>query len=306
MMLKIWRDTMTTIFKKPRQLIRIIRGSDTQDGAGVQLTRFIPSHSLPLLDPFLLLDSFRSNNPQDYIAGFPPHPHRGFETVTYLLAGRVRHRDSAGHSGVVEAGGVQWMTAGRGIEHSEMPEQEQGLLEGFQLWVNLPAAQKMATPCYQEFAPQEIPLEPHENGTRIRVIAGQTACGTRGAVNGISVQPLYLDIALPAGETYQERLASGHNAFIYLISGSLTIAGDKTQNNRIEPRQLGVLSDGDSVVIEANQASRLLLLAGRPIGEPVVRHGPFVMNSTEQIEQAYRDYQAGLFGRLDETPDAVA
>jgi redox-sensitive bicupin YhaK (pirin superfamily) len=306
MILKIWRDAVTTIFKKPRQLIRIIRGSDTQDGAGVQLTRFIPSHSLPLLDPFLLLDSFRSDNPQDYIAGFPPHPHRGFEAVTYLLAGRVRHRDSAGHSGVVEAGGVQWMTAGRGIEHSEMPEQEQGLLEGFQLWVNLPAAQKMAIPRYQEFAPQEIPLEQHENGTRIRIIAGQTTRGTRGAVNGISVQPLYLDIALPAGETYQERLANGHNAFIYLISGSLTIAGDKTQNNRIEPRQLRVLSDGDSVIIEANQASRLLLLAGRPIGEPVVRHGPFVMNSTEQIEQAYRDYQAGLFGRLDETPDAVA
>lgn len=297
---------MRNMINHPRRVTEIIAGAETQDGAGVRLTRVLPARRVPMLDPFLLLDVFHSDNPKDYIAGFPPHPHRGFETVTYLLAGRVRHRDSAGHSGVVEAGGVQWMTAGRGIEHSEMPEQEDGLLKGFQLWVNLPAAQKMAKPRYQELEPAEIPEEVLENGARVRVIAGRTARGTQGAVTQIAADPTYLDVSLPMGARYEESIRSSHNAFIYLISGAVRILGAETREYNIVSGQLAVLQEGDGVQIEAEQESRFLLVAGRPMNEPVVRHGPFVMNTAEEIEQAYSDYSAGLFGQVEDEHHAVA
>lgn len=297
---------MRNMINHPRRVTEIIAGAETQDGAGVRLTRVLPARRVPMLDPFLLLDVFHSDNPKDYIAGFPPHPHRGFETVTYLLAGRVRHRDSAGHSGVVEAGGVQWMTAGRGIEHSEMPEQEDGLLKGFQLWVNLPAAQKMAKPRYQELEPAEIPEEVLENGARVRVIAGRTARGTQGAVTQIAADPTYLDVSLPMGARHEESIRSSHNAFIYLISGAVRILGAETREYNIVSGQLAVLQEGDGVQIEAEQESRFLLVAGRPMNEPVVRHGPFVMNTAEEIEQAYSDYSAGLFGQVEDEHHAVA
>jgi len=281
-----------------RGLQRIIAGSDTHDGAGVRLTRLLPAHGLPQLDPFLLLDRFSSDKPDEYIGGFPPHPHRGFETVTYLFAGRMRHRDSAGHSGVIEAGGVQWMSAASGIEHSEMPEQQDGLLAGFQLWVNLPAARKMDPPRYQELEPGQIPQEHHDNGVTVRVVAGRTARGTVGAVSEVAVQPLYLDVSLPAGADYSEQVPIGHNGFIYLESGVVDVLGDGGRVQTLQAGQLGVLAAGDGVSIHAARASRLLLIAGRPIGEPVVRHGPFVMNSSDEIAQAYRDYQDGRFGHV--------
>jgi len=194
---------MNTHPAKLRKLAAIISGSDTQDGAGVSLTRLLPAPGLALLDPFLLLDRFSSDDPDDYIAGFPPHPHRGFETVSYLFAGRMQHRDSAGHAGIIKAGGVQWMSAASGIQHAEMPQQQDGLLAGFQLWVNLPTAHKMDPPRYQEFEPEQIPLERHDNGVLLRVIAGQTRHGTAGAVTEVAVQPLYLDASLPAGADYR-------------------------------------------------------------------------------------------------------
>jgi redox-sensitive bicupin YhaK (pirin superfamily) len=289
---------MHELFENPRSINNLVVGTATQDGAGVQLTRLIATSGLPMLDPFLLLDVFCSNNPNDYIAGFPPHPHRGFETVTYLLAGCVRHRDSASHSGIVKAGGVQWMTAGRGVQHSEMPEQEEGLLEGFQLWVNLPAAHKMDKPRYQELEPNEIPEEIHENGTQVRVIAGRTVRGTEGAVTDISVSPLYLDVQLPAGTVYQEIIPLGHNAFIYQIAGESKIVNNHAEATNIPDKHLAVLGEGNGVIIEAISDSRFLLIAGKPIGEPVARHGPFVMNTTEEIEQAYQDYRSGLFGEI--------
>lgn len=297
---------MRNEIKNPRRVTEIVTGADTQDGAGVRLTRVIPAGRLPMLDPFLLLDVFHSDIPSDYIAGFPPHPHRGFETVTYLLAGRVRHRDSAGHSGVVKAGGVQWMTAGRGIEHSEMPEQEDGLLQGFQLWINLPAAQKMVKPRYQELEPDEIPEELQDNGARVRVIAGKTAQGTQGAVSQIAAEPTFFDVSLPAGTQYREIIPSGHNAFIYLISGAVQIVDRKGKGYHIASGRLAVLQGGDGVQVEADEESRFLLVAGRPMNEPIARHGPFVMNTAEEIEQAYRDYNDGLFGQVEEQHHAVA
>ena len=282
-----------------RDVVQVFHGQETSDGAGVRLTRLIATHELPQLDPFLLLDAFRSDDPDDYIAGFPPHPHRGFETVTYLLAGRFRHRDSAGHEGVIEAGGVQWMTAGLGIEHSEMPEQEQGLLYGFQLWVNLPAAKKMAAPRYQEFGREAIPVETREGGQQLRVIAGKTSRGTAGPVTDIAAQPLYLDVSLPAGSAFEEAIAPGHNAFIYLIEGELSVHGDG--GSRVLGReQLAILGDGGQLKADTQTDSRFLLIAGQPFGEPIARHGPFVMNSEAEILQAYADYRDGRFGHISE------
>lgn len=277
-----------------RRVERIINGRETSDGAGVRLRRIIGSPELEMLDPFLMLDAFRSDDPDDYIAGFPPHPHRGFETVTYLLAGTLQHRDSAGHEGVLRAGGVQWMTAGSGIEHSEMPQQENGLLSGFQLWVNLPASQKMEPPRYQEFEPEQIPLERHDNGTQIRVIAGTTAAGTSGPVTEVAAQPLYFDITLPAGERFNQTLPSGHNAFVYVIEGALEIA-----DTPVPAGSLAVLGEGERLSLQAAPGqARLLLVAGKPFGEPVARSGPFVMNTREEIQQAYDDYRSGRFGRV--------
>jgi redox-sensitive bicupin YhaK (pirin superfamily) len=283
-----------------RDVAALVRGRETSDGAGVRLRRLIGGPELEMFDPFLMLDAFRSDDPDDYIAGFPPHPHRGFETVTYLLAGRMRHRDSAGHQGVLRSGGVQWMTAGCGIEHSEMPEQENGLMSGFQLWVNLPAEQKMSPPRYQEFDPEQIPLEGHHDGGVIAVIAGTTDLGTEGPVRQIAARPIYLDVTLPVGAKLRQAIPRGHSAFIYMIEGVLTVEGESGE--RIVPAEtLAVLGDGDGVHTRAGEGRcRFLLVAGKPFGEPVARSGPFVMNSEAEIRQAYADYRDGLFGRVEE------
>ncbi len=277
-----------------RSVKAVVRGQATSDGAGVSLVRLFPSHELDMLDPFLLLDAFSSNDPDDYIAGFPPHPHRGFETVTYLLAGNMRHRDSAGHEGVIRSGGVQWMTAGSGIEHSEMPEQVEGEMSGFQLWVNLPAAQKMNPPRYQEFEPQQIPVETLADGTVIRVIAGTTANGTEGAVTQIAAQPIYFDVTVPPGASFHQPLPPSHNAFVKMIEGRLAI-----DCNDLLSGSLAVLGEGDQLEANAREeGARFLLIAGKPFNEPVARSGPFVMNTDAEIRQAYADYRDGKFGHV--------
>lgn len=277
-----------------RHVARVIRGRPATDGAGVELTRVIGQPDLPMLDPFLLLDAFRSDNPDDYIAGFPPHPHRGFETVTYLLAGRMRHKDNAGHEGVIAPGGIQWMTAGSGIVHSEMPEQQDGLLEGFQLWINLPAAHKLDPPRYQEFSSEQIPLETRADGVTVSVITGTTSLQTRGPVTQPLTEPLYLDVQVPAGVHFTEALPEQHNAFIYVIEGQARLAGPAGDSVELTRDELGILAHGTSVNIQAgSDALRFLLLAGKPLNEPVVRGGPFVMNTRAEIEQAQADYADG-------------
>mgnify|MGYP001814743351 CR=1 FL=1 len=279
-----------------RKVSRVIRGRPATDGAGVELTRVIGQPDLPMLDPFLLLDAFRSDRPGDYIAGFPPHPHRGFETVTYLLAGRMRHKDNAGHEGVIEPGGIQWMTAGRGIVHSEMPEQEQGLLEGFQLWVNLPAEHKMDAPSYQEHAANRIPEEQRRDGARVRVIAGRSSEGTRGPVVQPLTEPLYLDVDLPAGAAFSEALPARHNGFLYVVSGNVLAEDVEGHAIRLARDDLAVLSHGEQVSVHAGDSNaRFLLVAGRPLNEPVARGGPFVMNKQAEIRQAFADFEAGRF-----------
>ncbi len=280
-----------------RTVLKIIPGMATSDGAGVSLTRYIGSMQLDHLDPFLMLDFFESDNPDDYIAGFPAHPHRGFETVTYLLAGRMRHEDSAGHGGVIEPGGIQWMSAGRGIIHSEMPEQEHGRLAGFQLWVNLPGRLKMSPPDYREFPADDIPEEIRDDGVKIRVITGATSGGTQGPVANVVTQPLYLDVSMPPGSEFIESLRPDQSAFVFVINGTITIGGRETQNSRtVSSRQLAVLGPGKQVnVLADDHACRFLLVAGDPIGEPISRHGPFVMNTHEEIIQAVHDFNAGKF-----------
>lgn len=273
-----------------RELRQIVNGDQVSDGAGVQLKRVIGSPQLNMLDPFLMFDAFGSDRPQEYLAGFPPHPHRGFETVTYMLAGKMRHEDSAGNQGVIETGGVQWMTAGRGIIHSEMPEQEQGLLAGFQLWVNLPAAEKMSEPRYQERTAEEIPVESHDNGIRIKVVAGQTDKGTKGVIDNPYVNPLYLHVTLAAERSFEQHVADGDNSFIYVIDGQITI-GDKQRP--LKAGQLGVLEQGEVVRLSTEKGSEFLLVSGQPLKEPVARGGPFVMNTREQVEQAFADYREG-------------
>jgi len=274
-----------------------VTGLPTTDGAGVRLTRVIGQPALPMLDPFLLLDAFRSDRPEDYLAGFPPHPHRGFETVTYLLAGRLRHKDSTGHEGVIEAGGIQWMTAGKGIVHSEMPEQEDGLLEGFQLWVNLPAEHKLDPPAYQEYPASRIPRESRDAGVEVRVIAGTTSHGTAGPVVQPLTEPLYLDVRLPAGQEFVETLPESHNAFVYVIEGAAGAVHENGQPFRLVRDQLGVLGSGEVVRMQAAaEGARFLLVAGKPLSEPVARHGPFVMNTREEIQQAIEDYEHGRLG----------
>jgi len=277
----------------PRELAMLTPGIPTSDGAGVRLTRIIGSPDLNMLDPFLLLDCFESDNPDDYIAGFPDHPHRGFETVTYLLAGRMRHKDNAGHEGVIEPGGVQWMTAGRGIVHSEMPEQENGLLKGFQLWVNLPAAEKMTPPGYQEFDASQIPEETLEHGGTVTVIAGKTDRGTVGPAHRPSTDPLYFDVELPSGGSFEQFIPPSHHAAIYTVDGSVQIG---EHQNPIPSGTLGVLSDGDHVRVSTdNERVRFLLIAGRRLDEPVARGGPFVMNTKQEVMQAFSDYQNNRF-----------
>ncbi|WP_420592144.1 pirin family protein [Bacterioplanoides sp.] len=283
---------MTTSYSDgSRQLQHIVNGMAASDGDGVRLTRIIGSPQLNMFDPFLLLDTFESDNPDDYIGGFPTHPHRGFETVTYLLNGRMRHKDSAGHEGVIEPGGVQWMTAGKGILHSEMPEQENGLLKGFQLWVNLPASAKMTEPKYQEFPPRSTPLEQREDGSLVRVISGTTALGTSGPVSNDYTLPLYLDVQLAAGAEFHQPVDTDHNAFIYVIEGQVAIG-----EHSLAEKQLGVLTAGESVqLLASDQPARFLLVAGKPLNEPVARGGPFVMNTKAEVMQAFEDFNNGNF-----------
>lgn len=275
-----------------RELRQIINGDRVSDGAGVQLTRIIGSPQLNMLDPFLMFDAFGSDKPQDYIAGFPPHPHRGFETVTYMLEGRMRHEDSAGNAGVIETGGVQWMTAGKGIIHSEMPEQKEGRLAGFQLWVNLPAKEKMNEPKYQEFGAEQIPVARLDNGTEIKVIAGQTDSGVNGVIDNPFVNPLYLHVFLPAGVTFEQTVKETDNTFLYLMKGQIQV-GDKQRP--LNAGQLAVLETGSKVRVNSERDTEFVLVSGQPLNEPIARGGPFVMNTREQIEQAFDDYRHGRF-----------
>ena len=276
-----------------RTVERLVAGQATSDGAGVRLTRVLTQPLQRRLDPFLMLDAFGSDDPDDYIAGFPDHPHRGFETVTYMIAGRMRHRDSAGNEGLLENGGVQWMTAGRGVIHSEIPQQQDGLMEGFQLWLNLPARDKMSPPWYRDFSAADLPRFTTRDGVAVTVIAG-TSHGVAGAVSRAGTEPLYLDLHLPAGACFEQALPAGHNAFVYVYRGELAIAGQAVPVQRMA--LLANAPDADGVVITARSETRALLIAGRPLGEPIVQYGPFVMNSSQEIRQAITDYQEGRLG----------
>ena len=275
-----------------REAVHISAGTPASDGDGVKLTRIIGSAGLGMVDPFLLLDMFGTDKPADYIGGFPSHPHRGFETVTYLLAGRMRHKDNAGHEGVIEPGGVQWMSAARGIVHSEMPEQEDGLLQGFQLWINLPAAEKMNPPNYQEFAENEIPVEELDDGTRIKVIAGKTDAGTEGAVAKITTYPLYLDVTLGKHGKFSQHIPSTHNAVVYAIDGQVLLGQEQMH---LPKGSLAVLGEGTRISVSGEHGGRFLVLAAKRLGEPVARAGPFVMNTKKEVLQAFEDYNQGKF-----------
>jgi len=277
---------------RPRRVAQLVSGRPTSDGAGVRLTRVLTQPLQRRLDPFLMLDAFGTDDPQDYIAGFPDHPHRGFETLTYMIAGRMRHRDSAGHEGLLQNGGMQWMTAGRGVVHSELPEQEEGRMEGFQLWLNLPARDKMCTPWYRDFQAADIPGFMTSAGVNVRVLAGASH-GVQGAVQREGTEPLYLDLEMPAGTTFAQSLPPGHNAFVHVYRGTLDIGGTEVPTHKMAI--LDNAPDSDGALLSAAQASRVLLIAGKPLGEPIVQYGPFVMNTQDEIAQAVQDYQAGRF-----------
>ena len=280
----------------PRTLIHVIESMPTSDGAGVKLRRSLGSQRGLHVDPFLMLDEFYSDNPDDYLAGFPSHPHRGFETVTYMLDGHMRHEDQMGNRGDLGPGSVQWMTAARGIIHSEMPQQSEGRMRGFQLWLNLPSKEKMKPAGYRDIPAAEIPVVPLSGGGQVKVIAGHYG-EAGGPVNSgaakLSTDPLYLDVHLPAGAVFEAPLAAGHNAFLYTYEGSAAV-GPEGRTRPLPHRAAGVLSNGDGVQVKAGaEGVRFLLLAARPIGEPVVQYGPFVMNTREEIEQALADYRDG-------------
>jgi redox-sensitive bicupin YhaK (pirin superfamily) len=273
-----------------RPVVKVTRGVPATDGAGVKLTRLLGTPELRMLDPFLMLDKFHSDNPGDYIAGFPPHPHRGFETVTYMIEGRMRHKDNKGHEGVIEPGGVQWMTAARGIVHSEMPEQEDGLMSGFQLWVNLPAAEKMKPPAYQEYSGDRIPADAR-TGATAKIVAGRSSAGVEGPVRGVTVEPFYAELRLAPGAVFEEPVGAGKTCFIAVHSGSAATGGVE-----LGEASLGVYGSGEAVRIEAGpDGARAMLAAGNPIGEPVAWGGPFVMNTEGEVRQAMLDYQQGWF-----------
>ena len=275
---------------RPRRVERLEAGQPTSDGAGVKLLRVLTQPLQRRLDPFLMLDNFRSDDPDDWIAGFPDHPHRGFETVTYMIAGRMRHHDSAGNEGLLEGGGVQWMTAGRGVIHSELPEQSEGLMEGFQLWLNLPASDKMRAPWYRDFTAAELPAYTAPEGVRVVAIAGRSH-GVEGAVTREGTEPLYLDLELPDGARFAHAMPAARNAFVYVYRGEVEIEGTRVVSGR-----MAVLSNApgsDGVALRASGPARALLIAGRPLGEPIAQYGPFVMNTVEQLHQAVADFQAG-------------
>lgn len=278
--------------RQPREVEALVRGTDTSDGAGVRLTRVLSQSLQRRLDPFLMLDAFGSDDPNDYIAGFPDHPHRGFETITYMIAGRMLHRDSAGHEGLLETGGVQWMMAGSGVTHSEIPQQTEGLMKGFQLWLNLPGADKMSAPWYRDFKASELPRFSTAEGVHVTVIAG-TSHGVSGAMQRPVTEPLYLDLQLPAHAAFEQVIPPGHNAFVFVYEGRVSIAGTEVPSGH-----MGLLandSDADGIQIDSQEDSRALLIAGQPLNESIAQYGPFVMNTEAEIHQAFRDYQAGLF-----------
>ena len=280
-----------------RSVERLVQGQDTQDGAGVRLTRVLSHDLQERLDPFLMLDAFGSDNPGDYIAGFPNHPHRGFETVTYMIAGRMRHKDSGGHEGLLQNGGVQWMTAGRGLTHSEMPEQEEGVMEGFQLWLNLPAKNKLCEPWYRDIQTEDIPEVTTANGVLVRVIAGHSH-GTNGAMQREHTEPLYVDLHFPHTEetVFEQPLPSTHNAFVYVYRGALEVVHGNTATH-VPVKRMAVLNNtGNSVVLRAQANTRAILIAGKPLHEPIAQYGPFVMNTREELVQAVDDFRAGLMG----------
>ncbi len=283
---------------RSRNVERIVRGQPTSDGDGVKLTRVLTQPLQRRLDPFLMLDAFGSDAASDYIGGFPDHPHRGFETVTIMLAGRMRHRDSVGNVGLLEPGSVQWMTAGRGIIHSEMPEQDAGRMAGFQLWVNLAAKDKLCAPEYRDVPPSEVPVFTLANGVSVRVIAGASH-GVTGAVTRPTTEPLVLDITLPPGAVFEQPLPAGHNAFVYVFGGALDIGG--AGPSRVDDAQMAILDGGgdraDGVRLaapaDATQPVRALLVAGHPLNEPIAQMGPFVMNTQAELRQAVLDFQRG-------------
>jgi len=284
--------TISTVTRS-RRVERLVAGQATSDGAGVKLTRVLTQDLQHRLDPFLMLDAFGSDDSHDYIAGFPDHPHRGFETVTYMIAGRMRHRDSAGHEGLLQNGGVQWMTAARGVIHSEIPQQEHGVMEGFQLWLNLHSSEKMQDPWYRDFQAAQLPRLVTPQGVAVTVIAGESR-GVPGAVTREITQPLYLDLHLPRGARFEQALPPGHNAFILVYRGEVTVGG-----TAVAARAMAILANdpgADGVVIEAGAEAKALLIAGRPLKEPIVQYGPFVMNTQQEIYQAVSDFRDGRLG----------
>ncbi|KGQ19712.1 Pirin-related protein [Lysobacter dokdonensis DS-58] len=284
----------TTATQSHARVARKLRGQPASDGAGVKLTRVIGTPQLDMLDPFLMLDEFGTDKPEDYLAGFPDHPHRGFETVTYMLDGRMRHRDNHGNEGLLVPGSVQWMTAGRGLVHSEMPEQQEGRMRGFQLWVNLPKANKMDAPQYQEFAPDRIPVATPAPGVSVKVIAGSVG-DVRGPIEQPATSPVYLDITLAPNTAWTYVLPEGHNAFAYVFEGGASV-GEGDDARELASQELAVLGGGETLVATAGgQGARFILVAGRPLREPVARYGPFVMNTKEEIMQAFVDFQSGKF-----------
>ena len=278
-----------------RTIERLITGQATSDGAGVKLTRLLTQNLQQRLDPFLMLDAFGSDKPDDYIAGFPDHPHRGFETITYMLAGRMLHRDSAGNEGLLENGDVQWMTAGKGVIHSEIPQQKEGVMEGFQLWLNLPKRDKMNTPWYKDIKHSELPKYVTQQGVEVTVIAGESN-GTTGAVTRDITQPHYLDIHMPAGTQFEQTLSPSHNAFIYVYRGEVSVAGKVVPSQRMAIFANELQSDG--VVIQANGDAKFILISGSPLKEPIVQYGPFVMNTQQEIYEALSDFREGRLGEF--------
>jgi redox-sensitive bicupin YhaK (pirin superfamily) len=284
----------TTTATTYARVARKLRGQAASDGAGVKLTRVIGSPQLDMLDPFLLLDEFGTDKAEDYLAGFPDHPHRGFETVTYMLDGRMRHRDNHGNEGLLVPGSVQWMTAGRGLVHSEMPEQQEGRMRGFQLWVNLPKANKMDAPQYQEFPDARMPRVQPAAGVEVKIIAGEVD-GVRGPIVQPATSPVYLDITLAPGVAWEYALPEGHNAFVYVFEGDGSV-GQGEDARALSSQELAVLGGGEVFAVRAgSEGARLILVAGRPLREPVARYGPFVMNTKEEIMQAFVDFQSGKF-----------
>ncbi|TVT79659.1 pirin family protein [Pseudomonas sp. H3(2019)] len=274
-----------------RKVLSLHTGQPASDGAGVKLTRVFGGAGIERFDPFLMLDEFGSENPDDYIAGFPPHPHRGFETVTYMLEGRMRHEDHLGNVGLLEGGGVQWMTAAKGIIHSEMPEQEEGVMRGFQLWLNLPGKHKLDPASYRDIQPADIPRSKTAQGVEVVVIAGLFDDGTvkqAGAVQRPDTEPYYFDFHLPAGTSVTPKLPDGHRVLLYVYDGSVELPG---QTQSVGVSKLVRLSDEGELQLSSESGARVLLIAGKPLGEPIVQYGPFVMNTREEIEQALRDFR---------------